>query len=441
MKKLLAVLLILLLCSSLASCSSSGSAPAQAQAPADPAPAAETAPYTAMDIFGSEFNPYADLELPDIFTIFCAEFNKGAAKLNNPAQFILSMTGRGNLYACIAYQADVAGLGLSEEEKMDLLTEYRQNGCFCEFTGTDGQIVTIRQAIPDDDRYEYVESDGSHDITGGGCVIDITFPLSDADNEKYTRLVQDNFSLEALAPLADYMDIKNDFSECGLRVNLHKNEADAYVVYYFPDVAAVRKDLENGLGSGWWEWNGLQQTSFTVGAIENKLTFDERATPGAITVEQTNREFNLPPGADVSLTKLGFGFDEAQTCGVYEERDPHYMSIAVHRPEWGAFDSDWNIEYMDEVNGYALRITYHAAEGRYHFSLEKNGESCAFETYPDKQQVGWEYPDLDTVHRMFNDAYGTKEKELYSRPLADLEALVQARFGLSLQELYALPIR
>jgi hypothetical protein len=47
---------------------------------------------------------------------------------------------------------------------------------------------------------------------------------------------------------------------------------------------------------------------------------------------------------------------------------------------------------------------------------------------------------LDTAHRMFNDAFGTKGKELYDRTIAYFEQVVQERFGMSIGELYALPV-
>jgi hypothetical protein len=118
--------------------------------------------------------------------------------------FTLSMTGEGSMYAHIAYQADVAGLGLDESGKGALVEDYRNNGEFLEFTGADGRIVTIRQVDPNDDRYEYVEADGNHGFTGGGCVIDITFYVDEVDAEKYTQLVQDNYDLNTLSPIADY---------------------------------------------------------------------------------------------------------------------------------------------------------------------------------------------------------------------------------------------
>ena len=448
MKKLFALLLAVIMLCAMAACSQTPSAPANsdlvptlepektpdATPDTTPEPTSEQKLYAPMDIFSNEFNPFG-MDSP--FTIFAASFNKGSEKREGKAQFVLSMTGSGNMFACVAYIADVSGLGLDDSGKMELLEEYRANGYFCEFTGSDGQIVTIRQANPDDDRYEYVEADGQHDFHGGGCVIDITYYVNDADIEKYTKLVRDNFSIDALSPIADYFDTRNDFSECGLGVNVHKNEARSYAVYYLPDVNAVQQSLQSNGNGGWWEWKGMMQTAFMYNDIESKLTLDTEG--GAITAEQLNTKFNMP---ESTLSYLGFSFDDAGTCGVYEQREPHYISVAIHRPEWGEWDGDWNIEYMDaDVNGYSLRITYHAEEGRYHVSLDKDGESCSYETYPDKDQIGWEYPDLDTVHRMFNEAFGTKEKELYYKPFEHFEQWVQERFSMGVDELYALPIK
>jgi len=403
-----------------------------------PSPTPEPKPFVPMDIFDSEFNPYG-MEMPDNYTVFEASFNKGSTKPGAKDQFVLSMTGSGNMFACVAYLADVAGL--SEDEKNNRINEYL-NGRFTEFEGKDGYIVTVRQANPNDDRYEYVTADGSHG-QAGGCVIDITFFINDADVEKYTKLVSDNYNLEALAALSDYMDVETDFSECGFGVNLYKQQAASYVVYYPSDAATIQKSMESGLSEGWWEWNGMKQTSIQYGALDSKLTFDTKAN--AITIEQTNNNFKSLASeqaeSEVSLTKFGFGFDDAGTCGVFELREPHYMSVAIHRPEWGEWDGDWNIEYMDEINGYSLRITYFADEGRYNAYLQKGGEECAFDYYPASDEKGWEHPDLDTAHRMFNDAFGTKGKEMYYAPLAYFEQLTQERFGMSVDELYALPIR
>lgn len=420
-------------------------APSQASPPdptSSPTPTPEPKPFAPMDIFGSMFNPYGDMELPDNLTIFAATFDKGSEKMKGQSLFVLSMTGSGNMYACIAYWLDVAGLGLDDGKKMERIQEYRSNGYFLEFTGTDEQVITIRQASPEDGRYEYVEADGSHDFTGGGCVIDITFFINAADVEKYTDLVRDNYNLNALAPIADYLDVVPDFRECGISVNLHKNEVNAYAVYYIPNVDAVQKSIEKNVQSDWWEWNGMMETVIRYGPIGSKLTCDGKG--GAITIGQAYANLSTAMGefaeAEVSLTKFGFGFDDAGTCGVYEQHEPHYMNVAIHRPEWGEFAEDWNIEYLDQLNGYGLRITYHLSEDKYHITLDKGNEGAAFDYFPATKEYTGQYPDMDTVHRMFNDAFGTQGEGFYGKPLAYFEQLVRERFGMSIEELYALPI-
>jgi len=155
MKRTISALLAALLICTLAACSNQPVEPTEptASPPATSDPAVtpdnstppesttEREPYSAMDIFDAEFNP-CGMDWPG--TVFEASFSKGSNKLDGKCPFTLSMTGEGNMYACIAYQADVAGLGLDEDGKFALLNEYLENGGFCEFEGADGRIGTIR---------------------------------------------------------------------------------------------------------------------------------------------------------------------------------------------------------------------------------------------------------------------------------------------------------
>lgn len=400
-----------------------------------PSPTSEPKPFVPMDIFGSEFNPYG-MEMPDTFTVFEASFNKGSTKPGAKDQFVLSMTGSGDMFAAVAYQADVAGL--SEDDKNERINEYLDGG-FTEFEGASGQIITVKQADSNDDRYEYVKADGSHGQSGGGCVIEITFYVDAADVEKYADLVRDNYNLNALTPIADYLDVKTDFSECGIGVNLHKNEVRAYGVYYIPNVDAVQKSIAENVQGGWWEWNGMMQTSIQYGPIDSKLTFDSKG--GAITIEQKHIDLNAAAGeyieAEVSLAKFGFGFDDAGTCGVYEQHEPYYMSVAIHRPEWGKWNGDWNIEYMDVVNGYTMLMWYYTNEGKWHIAIEgDNGGS--YDYYP---ATGKHDGHPENVPQVFNAVFGTQGDDFYGKPLAYFEQVTRERFGMSVNELYALSIR
>ncbi len=399
---------------------SQSAAPLETTEP-EPTLAPEPEGYAPMDIFGKEFNPYADLELPNVFA---ASFNKGSAKLEGRNPFILSMTAEGNMYAAVAYQADLAGL--SEEEKGDRFNEYSKNA-FCEFTGKDGRVVTIRQTQPHDAKHE-----------NGACIIELTYDVPPTEMEKYTKLIRDNYSLNTLAAIGEYLDIGTDFSECSISVDLQKKETVVAVQYYTDDADAVQQQVADNLQCEWGEFYGIPSASISCGLIRNTLVFDSRFG-AAVLILQTSNELSTPLGEyaepEFSLVKIGFGFDDAGTCGVYEERDPHYKSVAIHRPEWGEHPDGWNIEYMDKVNGYDLRITYHADEDMYHISLEKDG-GAAYDYFPATGEHGG-HP--DEVAQIFNDVFGTQDDDFYDKPLVYFEQFVQERFNMSIKELYALP--
>lgn len=153
-----------------------------------------------------------------------------------------------------------------------------------------------------------------------------------------------------------------------------------------------------------------------------------------------------PEASENSLMGLGFGFDDAGTCGVYEQREPHYASVAIARPEWGEFPDDWNIELMDtDVNGYSLRVTYHPnglehdpGKIMYHISADKNDGtvSASYDYYPATGEYGG-YP--DDVPAVFNAVFGTQGDGFRDKPLAHFEQWVMKLFGKSIDELYALP--
>lgn len=304
MKRFLSVLLLITLLVPLTACSNNqadtinASTPQQQEAPitaaptatAAPTPTPEPEPYTPMDLFSDEFNPFG-MDNPDNFTVFEATFDRGSDLYNGQSAFIISMTGEGDIYSCLAYQADAAGLGLDEAGKLALLQEYLGNGCFCRFEGKDGRIVGVRQATRDDARYAYVEADGSNGASGGGCLIDIIFFIDETDVEKYVQLVRDNYNLDALSPFADYFNIETDFSVCSINVNLYKNIVRTNVAIRVSDIEMVRQNIAANFESDWWEFYGNIETSISYnGTVENKLIFNTEAS--TITVVQECKAFD-----------------------------------------------------------------------------------------------------------------------------------------------------
>ena len=375
-----------------------------------------------MEIFGSEFNPLSDTEMPENFTVYGASFMKGSPKLEGKNPYTLFITASGNMFAAVAYQADMAGL--SEEEKQNQFNDYTELG-FCEFTGTDGRVVTIKQTKSHDGNNE-----------NGACNIEIAFDVPAAKIEKYTDLIRDNYNMSALVFVSEYLE--TDFSECSIEVNLQTNETIVSVQYYIDEVETVRQRIDENPQNEWGEWHGLQSANIQYGLIKNTLVFDNSGN--AVLVLQTSRERNiaLSEYAEPEFSFAKLGFSENGTCVVYEEHYPHFISAAIQREEWGSLPDDWNIELSDyDVNGYSLIMWYHMKEEKYRINIEKDGIGCSYDYYAGEDRIA--SPDLDTVRQTINNVFGTKGDDFYKKPIAYFKQFVQQHFGMSMLELYALP--
>ncbi len=266
------------------------------------------------------------------------------------------------------------------------------------------------------------------------------------------------------APPEDWLKncVRTVFERNGYKVDIgYYPDSDAYVMQANKDGEMVMNyvyDHANDSFIGVEDRNGEEQT---VRAIFTDLGAGDVLLAPVQTFQDTLADtlgisadtlFEMPfDEADDSLPspyeRLGFTLLEYKGTCLYEEHTPHDLSISIHRTEWDENAPaenrvDWSMEFYDsDVNGYKLQILYYEAEGKYHVSIEKDGVEANFEAYPSTGEKGWEYPNLDTAHRMFNDAFGTTGKELYDKPIAYFEQVVQERFGMSIEELYALPVK
>lgn len=171
--------------------------------------------------------------------------------------------------------------------------------------------------------------------------------------------------------------------------------------------------------------------TFGVSA-DTLFTLPRETEPG----QQTEQ----PAASKDSLIGLGFKFDDVGVLGVYEEHEPHYMNVAIARPEWGEFSEGWNVEFLDaDINGYNLVVWQYADEERYVIQIEKNGKSVKYEYFSATNEYSDGGPDPETIAQMFNDAFGTQGDGFRDKPIAYMEQEILNRFGMSVDKLYAMP--
>lgn len=326
----------------------------------------------------------------------------------------------------------------------------------------------INNYFPLSDIYQNLEQ---KDFTIAFTLAELGFTMNDANNQaSYGDVQRDGLSVninhaEWGAPQSE------DMTKC-VRMDLMLDSGYTLVVLYYPEISAyvfqmnINGEQMNYIynaadGTFMVDSNNrerfermiteaLGETGETDALLAPIPVFDDtiRETFGmtadalyALPFEQTAAQPDQTPAPyAMPYTQLGFTADTANAVCIYERQEPHYMRIAIHRPEWGENPDGWNMEfYDDDMNGYKLHILYYKTEGKYHVSIEKDGVEAGFETYPATGEKGWEYPDLEMAHRMFNDAFGTTGKELYDKAPAYFEQVVQERFDMSIKELYALP--
>lgn len=326
----------------------------------------------------------------------------------------------------------------------------------------------INNYFPLSDIYQNLEQ---KDFTIAFTLAELGFTMNDAGNQaSYGDVQRDGLSVninhaEWGAPQSE------DMTKC-VRMDLMLDSGYTLVVLYYPEISAyvfqmnINGEQMNYIyntadGTFMMDSNNrerfermiteaLGETGATDALLAPIPVFNDtiRETFGitadalyALPFEQTAAQpeqttaIYAPP-----YEQLGFTADTANAACIYEQHEPHYMRIAIHRPEWGENPDGFNIMFHDaDINGYNLVIMYFADDGRYNVRLDKDGVDCSYDYYTVPDQYGWEYPDIATVIQMFGDAFDTQGKETYLKALPYFEQVVQERFDMSIEELYALP--
>lgn len=324
----------------------------------------------------------------------------------------------------------------------------------------------INSYSPLSDIYQNLEQ---KDFTMASTLAELGFTMNDANNQaSYGDVQRDGLSVninhaEWGAPQSE------DMTKC-VRLDLMLDSGYTLVVLYYPEISAYVFQMNINGEQMNYIYNAADGT-FMVDSnsrerFERMITealgetgetnvllapipvFDDtiRETFGmtadalyALPFDQTAAQpEQTTPAYALPYEPLGFTANEDEAACLYEKSG---LQIAIHRPEWGASPEEWNIEFYDpDVNGYSLVMQYYAGEGKWHVSMEKGDAYCAYDDYPATDTKGWEDPGIEAVHQMVGDAFHSQGKELYYKPLEYFEQVVQELFGMTVEELYALPV-
>mgnify|MGYP000854517655 FL=1 len=143
-----------------------------------------------------------------------------------------------------------------------------------------------------------------------------------------------------------------------------------------------------------------------------------------------------------TLKNLGFFPDRANAVCLYEQRGEGVYNIEIHRPEWG--EKEYDVRFFTPLSDeYRIVITYSMAEKKFVAGIDDNSQGGAsFELFRDTNEHsdGWSSNNDMTVEEYFINAYNDPAiEDVYLHSIELMEQYFIDRFGMTFEELYALP--
>ena len=451
MKRFVQIVLCLLLifafaCAPAATSTGDKSTPAAtAVATETPAPTPEPTPeplgLAPIDLLGKGYNPFFDVAFPAGYLVFGAQFFTADSHTGAKDTYLLDLTAEGN-------PADIAKtcagmLGVTDETQLSTYIASLEKDGFVVIEGTYAgkpANVVMKKTSAGADFDQCIEVDG--------CRVEFAVEIDADSAKKCSALVLANYSTAALGYLAaQFGDDTIHMDQLSIFVNTQRPEKTTVTVYHtVKDIAALLSSFKETLQISWFDeaystiglQYGRQNLAYTFdlesSVVEVRLSPNDNSTPAG--------EYR-PAGevalSEKSLTKLGFQYDEQEKFCIYEDKEQN-IQFVISRPDIGDSQKDWNTQYLQKKNDYLIGIWYSEKDKQFAIQAYKEGLDigCHFDPATGSTDGGW--PDPDMVTKIFQEAYGIKDDNIRAWIIQDYEKAVQDRFGMTWQEIYALPV-
>lgn len=247
-----------------------------------------------------------------------------------------------------------------------------------------------------------------------------------------------------------------------VRMSLHMDGGYTLVVGYHPDIQAyvfsVSRDggaptdyVYDPANGGFTFASGGRESAEQIlrAALGETKADDILLAPIPIFNDTIRTTFGIDADAlyalpfdRATLKGLGFVPDRGGAACVYEQNGGDYVRVSVHRPEWG--DQEWDVEFFTSVNGYGVMIWYYMDEQRFYVKADNpaDGSYADFEFLLETMAANdGAASNGMTVEEYFKRVYNNPDIEniVYIYSVKMVQHYIDDTFGMSIDELYALP--
>ena len=185
-----------------------------------------------------------------------------------------------------------------------------------------------------------------------GCRVEFAVEIDAASAQNASALVLANYSTAVLDDLAaQFGDDTIHRDQLSIFVNTQKPDKTTVCVFHtVENPEALLSSAKETLKTSWFDESA---PGFGIQYGRQNLTYNFNLDNYVVQVNLSPNDNTTPAGefrlSDVSLSKLGFRYDEKARFCLLEDKQNGYM-IGISKPEWHRTEEDWNLMfYQDDI--------------------------------------------------------------------------------------------
>jgi hypothetical protein len=399
--------------------------PAPTPEPADPAP---------KELLSAPYNLFTDVAFPAGYTVYGARYDSAQPEKGLNDHYVLYLTVEGDKAQTARYFADL--LGVTDETTITGYADALTRDGFAQIDGAYHAVPAVAQL-----KQTQAGVDAGEIVDVDGCRAELSLDLDASQIPLFQAFIRANTNTSVFGTLADrFPDDALALDRLSCYVNLAKPEITTfYLIYRLQDALALEQEIASQLPTSWHD-EASHSLGLTYGNIQYGLRFN--LDDNSVRVDLNPNDNAHPAGAfslsEQSLSKLGFQYFPQDGLAIYEDKGQN-IQVAIAHPDWHHAE-DWNLLILCDSNKQQLMFQYFEQEARFMVVGFQNDQTVGSNYDLKTNMFDQGFPKPEEMQACFTKALGSAEGDLRVRVLEVFTTLLQERFGLTWQELYALPV-
>jgi type VI secretion system secreted protein VgrG len=412
-------------------------APAPTETPTPtltPEPTPEPIGTAPIDLLSAPYDVFSGVVFPEGYTVYGARFDSADPPKSAYARYALYLTAEGNPAEIARYFAGV--LGITDETKIQEYADTMETEIAQDIYGTYLGVPAFAMLKKTEAGYDYPECNEVN-----GCRVELAVDIPADQTGIYNALILQNSNDAIFGELSNQIGEVTILKDLmSIYVNVQRPErTTVYLLHKVESAEALMAEMAATLSP---EWVDEQNKSLGLryGYIKGNFNFQFEHN---IVYEDLQLNENGTPArdfvkSDQSLMGLGFQLDPETGLYLYDDKS---TEVRVEIAKAGAsILENYRMAYVCVTNGYVLVLWYNEQAQTLTIQTDKDEISAKCDYQIASDTFGNAWPSDEMVQEHFALALGSPDGDVRAAAVQKMADDIQNRFGMTWQELYALPI-